>query len=268
MDNMSEGEAVCKFLSMCKLCGVTIIEKTALYKERVAKVSEVLRNQPGKFLIPLDADVSRAEDEVITFDFTSMAEYFERLLVDGRNYKFHDVINVVYDEETCSHASPRSSARVPGSQCLQACDDQDFLSVGRVHGDGSRQPPRPWQTRRSARQASQSGGDRPVAALHQNQLSLFHNSVPSYHIHGAKAINGAEAYGYSAATECVDGMTGFHYCTASKQYQAHTPASHATFTAQCRTHPSMKADTQFADWSLRSMLSMQQLIDAPIIPIF
>jgi hypothetical protein len=44
--------------------------------------------------------VSRAEDGVITFDPTSVAEYFVHLLVDVRKYKFHGVINVMFDQET------------------------------------------------------------------------------------------------------------------------------------------------------------------------
>jgi hypothetical protein len=277
VDNMSEGEAVCKLLAMYKLCGVTIIENTALYKERVAKMSEVLRNQPGKFLIPLDADeflVSRAEDGVITFDPTSMAEYFEHLLVDGRKYKFHDVINVMYDEETCSHDVnvPRRRVALPAflahNVYKPAMIKTFFLSDGFIGTDqGNHRGHVKHDDEVRAKHPKAEAIDLSELYIRTN-LSLFHYSVPSYRMHGAKVIRGAEAYGYNAATECVDGMTGSHYCTAAKQYQAHTPASHATFMAQCHARPGMEADTQFADWSLRNMLSMEQLIDAPIIPIF
>jgi hypothetical protein len=51
--------------------------------------------------------VSRAADGVITFDPTSIAEYFVHLLVDVRKYKFHGVINAMFDKETCSNVRRR-----------------------------------------------------------------------------------------------------------------------------------------------------------------
>jgi hypothetical protein len=260
IDHQSNVPAACDTLAIYQTCGVRIINYKGSFQKKYEALTKAMKGYKDAFLIPLDCDEFIAlpirESNGSIIGYTSSREKIRmsinKLVVDGRKYKFSHVYPVYNRHDVCIASLNHTDApgpvqrRVLNGICTgnhQYADYQSktfFFSEGFISTDQGNH----FGEVRHDQHHTNMNKEVVSNLAHYfatSELALLHYSATSYYSMKQKMIRGAAAYGYHRGDEtCVKTKLGYGYCVMARDYRANSASSRKHYMSFCEVNSTIR----------------------------
>lgn len=270
VDHLSTDTSICKLLALYSLCGTKLTSYDKAFEKKHAILTKVMREETKTFLVPLDADefvvfATNEERNHVSFDRERILSTFQELPIDGRKYKFNQVLPVRLNNATCERAE-QYSEQVSGAYRRVMNTGYTGESMWRAPISKSFYHTTGFRGTDQGNHFGHAGIDGPGGGASNlthfiiANTSIIHLGVSTYDSIKQKALRGAAAYGYKSDTNCSAISSGRHYCQRAKLFHTKSAESTDLYRNDCQAHAADRPFSTMQEWFSTHALTLEQLV--------
>jgi hypothetical protein len=282
IDHASTVQSTCDTLAIYQTCGVRIINYKGSFQKKYEALTKAMKGYKDSFLIPLDCDEFitfplHDRDGVITGYSPSREKIrmsLNKLVVDGRKYKFSHVYPVYNNHDVCVASLNHTDSpgpvqrRVMNGICTGKPQYADYQSKTFFFSEG-------FISTDQGNHFGEVKHDQHHVNMHKDvvnnlphyfatsELALLHYSATTYYSMKQKMIRGAAAYGYHRSDEpCVKTKLGYGYCAMARHYRANSASSEKHYMSFCEVNSTARnvSVEGFRKWFVDSAVNITRFI--------